>query len=126
MANANHTEYNTTELKIQRQVDALASALCSCTISPEALEQKLATHHFSDAEKTCIRIAHMALCSTDCEDEKAYLALADMWDSQQGALDEAEEAAIIEAERTGDYKRVIRLQELSSLAWCSVTACECC
>lgn len=113
MATNNHTEYNATEMKIQRQVDALASALWSCTISPEALEQKLATRHFSDAEKTCIRYALRATKVEDCDVGEALESeWGEIYDDE---ISVAVNAELAKAETTGDFRRVTRLHELSGV-----------
>ncbi len=52
MATINNTQYDEIELTIQRQADRLNHSLWSSTISPEALEQKLAQRRFSEAEKS--------------------------------------------------------------------------
>lgn len=113
MAEMNHTQYDAMTAKVQRQVDCLRESLWKSSISPEALERKLAGHQFGDVEKTCIRFAFRA---TRVEDQDAE-ALAAEW----GAFYDAEisgaiDAALTEAERTGDYRRVTRLTELEGMA----------
>ena len=118
MATNNNTEYDTTELKIQRQVDALASALCSCTISTEALEQKLAKTRFSDADKTCIRYALRASKVTEIEAGEALESeWGEIYDDEISATFDAE---LAKAETTGDFRRVIRLHELSGMVSCFI------
>lgn len=113
MAEMNDTEYDAMTAKVQGQVDNLRESLWKSSISPEALERKLARHKFGDVEKNCIRFAFRA---TRVEDHDAE-ALASEWgafydDEISGAID----AALTEAERTGDYRRFTRLHELESMA----------
>lgn len=114
MATINNTQYDEIELTIQRQVDRLNHSLWASKISPEALEQKLAQRRFTPAEKTCIRYAFRAVSLDSYEAgealESEWMALCD--DEISGAFD----AALDEAEKTGDYRRATRLHELSRMA----------
>lgn len=114
MATINHTEYDKMELTIQRQVDRLNHSLWASKISPEALEQKLSQRRFTPAEKTCIRYAFRAVSLDDYEAGEALEAeWADVYDDEISA---AWDAALDEAEKTGDYRRATRLHELSRMA----------
>ena len=115
MAEMNHTQYDAMTAKVQGQVDNLRESLWKSHISPEALERKLAQHHFGEVEKNCIRFAFRATCVND--DVEACEALAAEWsafydDEISGAID----TALTEAEQTGDYRRVTRLTELEGMA----------
>ena len=113
MATINNTQYDEIELTIQRQVDRLNHSLWASKISPEALEQKLSQRRFTPAEKTCIRYAFRAVSLDDYEAGEALEAeWADVYDDEiSGAFD----AALDEAAKTGDYRRVTRLHELSMM-----------
>lgn len=114
MATTNNTHYDEIELTIQRQVDRLNHSLWHCTISPEALEQKLAQRRFSEAEKSCIRYAFRAVSLDDYE---AGEALDSEWASvYDDEISRAMDAALDEAEKSGDYRRATRLHELSRMA----------
>lgn len=113
MATINHTEYDAMELTIQRQVDRLNHSLWHCKISPEALEQKLSQRRFTPAEKTCIRYAFRAVSLDSYEAGEALEAeWSGVYDDEISA---AWDAALDEAEKTGDYRRVTRLHELSMM-----------
>ena len=66
------------------------------------------------AEKTCIRYAFRAVSLDDYEAGEALEAeWADVYDDEiSGAFD----AALDEAEKSGDYRRATRLHELSRMA----------
>jgi hypothetical protein len=114
MATINNTQYDEIELTIQRQVDRLNHSLWSSTISPEALEQKLAQRRFSEAEKTCIRYAFRAVSLDDYEAGEALEAeWAGVYDDE---ISDAMDAALDEAVKTGDDRRATRLHELSRMA----------
>lgn len=93
-------------------------APCGVARSRRKLEQKLATHHFSDAEKTCIRYAFRA---TKVEAGDVGEALESEWgeiyDDEISATFDAE---LAKAETTGDFRRVIRLHELSGMVDCNI------
>lgn len=116
MAEMNDTQYDAMTAKVQQQVDCLRESLWKTSISPEALEHKLARHQFGDVEKNCIRFAFRATRVSD-DDVEACEALAAEWgafydDEISGAID----TALTEAEQTGDYRRVTRLTELECMA----------
>lgn len=116
-----NTDYETASRTIAAQVERLHSALTR-SVSVETLEQKLSRAGFTEAEKVCARVMSMA-ARTEEDDDQAREALTDTWEAHQGMLQEAEDAATTEAERTGDFRRAIRLQELVSMADSCVMVC---
>ncbi len=113
MAEMNNTQYDAMTAKVQQQVDCLRESLWKTSISPEALEHKLARHQFGDVEKNCIRFAFRATRVSDDDVEALVAEWGAFYDDE---ISSAIDAALAEAGRTGDYSRVTRLTELEGMA----------